>query len=173
MWDRTISIHSAGKLFSVTGARVGWAIGPAHLIKALQAFHQYNVWCMYDPLQRALADSLKESKQSKYYGELREFSIDLRNHMVEQILNSKYDFDVWIPEVKREYDSEKGYVSMLIAKGLRRHQPVRFFVQMYHCTLQKGGVSEFCANLARLSHSSSSSIPSPTSQCLLLPLPTT
>jgi aspartate/methionine/tyrosine aminotransferase len=35
MWERTVSVHSAGKLFSVTGARVGWAIGPSHLIKAL------------------------------------------------------------------------------------------------------------------------------------------
>jgi len=26
MWDRTISIHSAGKLLSATGIRVGWTI---------------------------------------------------------------------------------------------------------------------------------------------------
>lgn len=35
MWNKTVSVHSAGKLFSVTGARVGWAIGPEHLIKPL------------------------------------------------------------------------------------------------------------------------------------------
>jgi len=32
MWNRTVSIYSAGKLFSMTGIRVGWAIGPQHLI---------------------------------------------------------------------------------------------------------------------------------------------
>lgn len=32
MWDRTVSIYSAGKTFSMTGLRVGWAIGPSYLI---------------------------------------------------------------------------------------------------------------------------------------------
>ncbi|KAJ2801609.1 arylformamidase, partial [Coemansia guatemalensis] len=31
MWERTITVGSAGKLFGVTGWRVGWAIGPAEL----------------------------------------------------------------------------------------------------------------------------------------------
>lgn len=39
MWERTISISSAGKLFSATGVRIGWAIGPEHLIKCAAAFH--------------------------------------------------------------------------------------------------------------------------------------
>jgi aspartate/methionine/tyrosine aminotransferase len=32
MWERTVSIYSAGKLFSITGSRMGWAIGPKDLI---------------------------------------------------------------------------------------------------------------------------------------------
>lgn len=32
MWDRTITIGSAGKTFSVTGWKLGWAIGPKHLL---------------------------------------------------------------------------------------------------------------------------------------------
>jgi aspartate/methionine/tyrosine aminotransferase len=32
MWDRTISIMSAGKIFSATGIRIGWGIGPKKLI---------------------------------------------------------------------------------------------------------------------------------------------
>lgn len=28
MWERTISVSSAGKLFSATGVRIGWTIGP-------------------------------------------------------------------------------------------------------------------------------------------------
>lgn len=35
MFDRCINVSSAGKLFSATGIRVGWAIGPAHLLKYL------------------------------------------------------------------------------------------------------------------------------------------
>jgi len=26
MWERTISVGSAGKLFSATGVRIGWAV---------------------------------------------------------------------------------------------------------------------------------------------------
>ena len=36
MWDRTISISSAGKTFSATGWQVGWSIGPSHLITPMQ-----------------------------------------------------------------------------------------------------------------------------------------
>lgn len=39
MRDRTISVHSAGKLFSCTGSRVGWVIGPENIVKSVQAYH--------------------------------------------------------------------------------------------------------------------------------------
>ena len=32
MWERTITIGSAGKTFSVTGWKLGWAVGPSNLI---------------------------------------------------------------------------------------------------------------------------------------------
>jgi len=32
MWERTVSVYSGGKIFSVTGWRIGWAVGPEHLI---------------------------------------------------------------------------------------------------------------------------------------------
>ena len=35
MFDRTLSIHSAGKTFSATGWRIGYVIGPAPLITPL------------------------------------------------------------------------------------------------------------------------------------------
>jgi kynurenine aminotransferase len=36
LWDRIISIYSGGKTFSCTGWRIGWAIGPKHLIDDLK-----------------------------------------------------------------------------------------------------------------------------------------
>lgn len=36
MWENTITVGSAGKTFSVTGWKLGWAYGPAHLLKPLQ-----------------------------------------------------------------------------------------------------------------------------------------
>ena len=36
MYERTITVGSAGKTFSVTGWKLGWAIGPEHLLKNCQ-----------------------------------------------------------------------------------------------------------------------------------------
>lgn len=35
MWDRTITVSSAGKTFSATGWQVGWCIAPSHLISPI------------------------------------------------------------------------------------------------------------------------------------------
>jgi len=55
MWERTITIGSAGKTFSVTGWKLGWAYGPAHLIKNCQVVHQHCVHQIPTPIQEALA----------------------------------------------------------------------------------------------------------------------
>lgn len=51
MWERTITIGSAGKTFSVTGWKIGWAYGPAKLIKNLQTVHQNCVYTCSTPIQ--------------------------------------------------------------------------------------------------------------------------
>ncbi|XP_069593629.1 kynurenine--oxoglutarate transaminase 3 isoform X3 [Ranitomeya imitator] len=58
MWDRTITIGSAGKAYSVTGWKLGWSIGPAHLIKHLQTVQQNTLYTCPTPLQEALAHAL-------------------------------------------------------------------------------------------------------------------
>lgn len=40
MWERTLTIGSAGKTFSSTGLKIGWTIGPANLIRPCQISHQ-------------------------------------------------------------------------------------------------------------------------------------
>jgi len=60
MFDRTLSIYSAGKIFAATGVRSGWVIGPANLIKAVRSVHQYNVFCAYNVIENAVAKSLEE-----------------------------------------------------------------------------------------------------------------
>ncbi|KAM6962888.1 kynurenine--oxoglutarate transaminase 3-like [Aplochiton taeniatus] len=58
MWDRTITISSAGKTFSVTGWKLGWSIGPEHLIKHLQTVMQNTIYTCPTPLQEAVAQGL-------------------------------------------------------------------------------------------------------------------
>uniref|UniRef100_A0A803W1C9 Kynurenine--oxoglutarate transaminase 3 n=1 Tax=Ficedula albicollis TaxID=59894 RepID=A0A803W1C9_FICAL len=57
MWDRTVTIGSAGKTYSVTGWKLGWSIGPEHLIKHLQVVHQNTLYTCPTPLQEALAQA--------------------------------------------------------------------------------------------------------------------
>ncbi|XP_021111078.1 kynurenine--oxoglutarate transaminase 3 isoform X2 [Heterocephalus glaber] len=58
MWERTVTIGSAGKTFSVTGWKLGWSIGPHHLIKHLQTVQQNTIYTCATPLQEALAQAL-------------------------------------------------------------------------------------------------------------------
>lgn len=55
MWERTITIGSAGKTFSVTGWKIGWAYGPANLLHNVQVVHQNCVYTCTTPIQEALA----------------------------------------------------------------------------------------------------------------------
>lgn len=43
MWERTITIGSAGKSFFVTGWKTGWAYGPEYLLSNLKMVHQYSL----------------------------------------------------------------------------------------------------------------------------------
>lgn len=54
MWERTITIGSAGKTFSVTGWKTGWAYGPENLMKNLQVVHQNCVYTCNTTIQEAV-----------------------------------------------------------------------------------------------------------------------
>ncbi len=56
--ERTITISSTGKTFGLTGWKIGWAIGPASLIKAIHNVHQFSTFCVAHPLQVAMAEAL-------------------------------------------------------------------------------------------------------------------
>jgi aspartate/methionine/tyrosine aminotransferase len=71
MRERTITIDSMGKTFSVTGWKVGWAIAGAPLTLALRAVHQFVTFTNSVPFQEALADALGEADARGYFDELR------------------------------------------------------------------------------------------------------
>ncbi|XP_075547290.1 kynurenine aminotransferase-like isoform X8 [Dermacentor variabilis] len=51
MWERTITLGSAGKACGVTGWRVGWAYGPEHLLKGLRLIHQNCIYTVSTLMQ--------------------------------------------------------------------------------------------------------------------------
>ncbi|GAA2126488.1 pyridoxal phosphate-dependent aminotransferase [Nocardioides bigeumensis] len=58
MRERTLTLSSAGKSYSFTGWKVGWATGPAALVGALLAAKQWLTFTSGSPLQPAIAHAL-------------------------------------------------------------------------------------------------------------------
>lgn len=51
MWERTLTLSSLGKTFSLTGWKLGWAIGPGELSAGLRAAHQFLTFTTPTPVQ--------------------------------------------------------------------------------------------------------------------------
>ncbi len=68
MADRTVTINSLSKTYSVTGWRVGWAIAPGRLTNAIRKVHDFLTVGAPAPLQEAGATAL--SLPDAYYTEL-------------------------------------------------------------------------------------------------------
>lgn len=58
MAERTLTISSAGKTFSVTGWKIGWVHGPAELVAAVRAVKQFLTYVSGAPFQPAVASAL-------------------------------------------------------------------------------------------------------------------
>ena len=70
MRERTVTISSLGKTFSVTGWKVGWALGSPELIEAVFRGHQFIVFAGVAPMQAAAEVALTVSDD--YYDGLAE-----------------------------------------------------------------------------------------------------
>lgn len=58
MRERVVRIGSAGKMFSLTGWKVGWAMGDARLIRAVANAHQFITFTTAPALQLGVAHAL-------------------------------------------------------------------------------------------------------------------
>src|SRR3954467_2787643 len=68
MSGRTLTLSSAGKSYSFTGWKVGWATGPAHLVGAVLSAKQWLTFTSGSPLQPAAAFALTSA--GDYPGQL-------------------------------------------------------------------------------------------------------
>jgi aspartate/methionine/tyrosine aminotransferase len=69
MAERTVKVGSAGKIFSLTGWKVGWIVAPAAIGAAIAKAHQYVTYATPPNLQTAVAYGL--GKAQDYFDGMR------------------------------------------------------------------------------------------------------
>ena len=74
MWERTVTISSAGKTFSFTGWKIGWVCATPELVAAVRTAKQFLTYVNGAPFQPAVAVGLR--LPDSYF---EEFAVDLRS----------------------------------------------------------------------------------------------
>ncbi|MGV6828382.1 MAG: methionine aminotransferase [Flavobacteriales bacterium] len=90
---RTFITASFGKTFHNTGWKIGYCLAPKPLMMEFKKIHQYNVFCVNHPIQKALATYLKNPKNylglGGFYQEKRDYFLNLLKASRFKIIPSK------------------------------------------------------------------------------------
>lgn len=91
--ERSFVTASFGKTFHNTGWKMGYCAAPERLMKEFQKVHQFVVFCVNHPIQKALATYLKDEnhylKLSDLYQQKRDFFLNLMKGSNFRIIPSK------------------------------------------------------------------------------------
>ena len=87
--SRSFVCASFGKTFHVTGWKMGYCAAPAELMHEFRKTHQFAVFCVDHPVQRALATYLQE--EGHYLG-LNSFYQEKRDFFLDGLKHSKFKF---------------------------------------------------------------------------------
>jgi len=63
MKDRTILINGFSKTFSMTGWRIGYALGPKEILAQMRKIHQFTIMCVSTSAQYASIEALKNGDE--------------------------------------------------------------------------------------------------------------
>ncbi len=87
--SRSFVVASFGKTFHNTGWKIGYCCAPKELMQEFQKVHQFNVFSVNHPVQKALADYLQEPN---HYLELSELYQHKRDLFLSLIKDSRFNF---------------------------------------------------------------------------------
>ncbi len=89
MFERTITVSSAGKTFGLTGWKIGWICANPKVTHACRLVHQYVTFAVSTPMQEAVAEGLKqlpdylpgfvslyEGKRDWFYAEMKKLGFE-------------------------------------------------------------------------------------------------
>lgn len=91
MFERTITVSSAGKTFGLTGWKIGWICANEKVTRACRLVHQYVTFAVSTPMQEGVAEGLKrlpdylpgfvelyKGKRDFFYNELKALGFDFK-----------------------------------------------------------------------------------------------
>lgn len=87
--SRSFICASFGKTFHVTGWKMGYCVAPTNLMKEFRKVHQFNVFSVDHPTQRAMAEYLQTSE---HYTNLNVFYQEKRDFFLKGLESSKFTF---------------------------------------------------------------------------------
>jgi N-succinyldiaminopimelate aminotransferase len=114
MLERTVSVSSAGKTFSVTGWKIDWVCGPAELVAAVRAAKQFLTFVGGAPFQPAVAYAL--GNEMDWVAKLRDSLQAKRDRVSEGLADAGFDV----------YRSEGTYFVCTDVRGLGYDDGIEF-----------------------------------------------
>ena len=111
MYDRTITVSSAGKTFSATGWQVGWCIGPPRLISNIHRLLPYVQFCASTVMQEALARTLPLADEPYMgFGNYYDYLNDMYRKKRDMLALALHDAGFDVPD----YNNDPGWGGFFI-----------------------------------------------------------
>ncbi len=85
---RTFTVASFGKLFHITGWKIGYCYACEELMSEFRKVHQYNVFSVNTPAQMALAEFMEDENN---YIELNDFYQKKRDYFIQGLATTKFE----------------------------------------------------------------------------------
>ena len=86
--ERSLLVASFGKLFHITGWKIGYCAAPKALTDEFRKVHQFNVFCVNTPLQIALAEYMKNDE---HYNQLSQFFQKKRDFLRQGLAGTPFE----------------------------------------------------------------------------------
>lgn len=87
--ERSMIVYSFGKMFHITGWKMGYTLGPANLMTEFRKAHQFIVFSSNMPAQVAFHEYMKEES---HYLELGNFYQEKRDYFIKGLKGSRFSF---------------------------------------------------------------------------------
>ncbi|BCJ94403.1 aminotransferase [Anaerocolumna cellulosilytica] len=129
MYERSITINSASKTYSVTGWRVGWAIAPPNITKLIRTVHDFMTVGAPAPLQEAVAYCM-ELKED-YYNKLCNHYYEARNYMSKVLVDCGFEL----------YEAQGAYYFLVNCEQLMKQFSVKDDFEFSRALIEKTGIA--------------------------------